>query len=53
MGGGEHPEVGWDRKGERVISSSHKLGGVTICVATIPVAWQKKLTGVRVGLEAK
>jgi len=52
-GGGEHPEVGWDRKGERVIFGSHKLGGVTICVATIPVEWQKELTEVRVGLEAK
>jgi len=52
-GGGEHPEVGWDRKGERVIFSSHKLGGVTICVATIPTAWQKELTEVRIGLEAK
>jgi len=52
-GGGEHPEVGWDRKGERVVFASHKLGGVTVCVATIPAAWQKELTDVRVGLEAK
>jgi hypothetical protein len=52
-GGGEHPEVGWDRKGERVVFASHKLGGVTVCVATIPPAWQKELTDVRVGLEAK
>ncbi len=52
-GGGEHPEVGWDRRGERVVFGSHKIGGMTVCVATIPEAWQKELTAVRVGLEAK
>jgi hypothetical protein len=39
-GGGRHPEVGWDRKGEQVIFSSHMLGGVHVCVATIPRKWQ-------------
>jgi hypothetical protein len=52
-GGGEHPEVGWDRKGEQVVFGSHKLGGVTVCVATIPAAWRAEVTNLRVGLEAK
>ncbi|MBI3849410.1 MAG: hypothetical protein HY298_03820 [Verrucomicrobia bacterium] len=52
-GQGEHPEVGWDRKGRQVVFGSHKLGGMTVCVATIPDAWQKELTDIRVGLEAK
>jgi len=52
-GNGEHPEVGWDRKGERVVFGSHKIGGMTVCVATIPVAWQKEADALRMGLEAK
>ncbi len=52
-GSGEHPEVGWDRKGKQVIFGSHKIGGVTCCVATVPEAWQKELDGTRIGLEAK
>jgi len=52
-GGGTHPEVGWDRRGEQVVFASHKLGGVTVCIATIPERWQGQLSGVRVGLEAK
>jgi hypothetical protein len=39
-GGGTHPEVGWDRRGERVIFASHKLGSVDVCVAEIPREWQ-------------
>ena len=39
-GGGAHPEVGWDRKGEQVIFASHMLGNVDVCVATIPRQWQ-------------
>jgi len=39
-GGGIHPEVGWDRKGEQVIFASHMLGNVDVCVATIPKPWQ-------------
>jgi len=40
-GGGQHPEVGWDRRGEQVVFASHKLGeGVHVCVATIPEEWQ-------------
>lgn len=43
-GAGEHPEVGWDRRGEQVIFASHKLGeGVHACVATIPAEWQEEL----------
>lgn len=52
-GGGEHPEVGWDRKGRQVIFSSHKLGGVTVCIATIPESWQEESDRLAVGLEAK
>jgi hypothetical protein len=52
-GGGEHPEVGWDRKGEQVVFGSHKIGGMTVCVATIPAAWQREAGQMRVGLEAK
>lgn len=52
-GGGEHPEVGWDRKGRQVVFGSHKLGGMTVCVATIPAAWQQELNDIRVGLEAR
>jgi hypothetical protein len=40
-GKGEHPEVGWDRKGFQVIFGSQKLGYVAPCVATIPTAWQE------------
>lgn len=39
-GGGRHPEVGWDRRGQQVIFASHKLGNVDVCVATIPREWQ-------------
>jgi hypothetical protein len=39
-GGGRHPEVGWDRRGEQVIFASHMLGNVDVCVATIPKEWQ-------------
>jgi hypothetical protein len=44
-GGGEHPHVGWDRKGKRVVFSSHKLGNLDVCVATIPDAWQDDVSG--------
>ena len=39
-GSGAHPHVGWDRKGQQVIFASHLLGGVHVCVATIPKQWQ-------------
>jgi hypothetical protein len=39
-GSGVHPEVGWDRVGRQVVFSSHKLGNVDVCVATVPRAWQ-------------
>lgn len=42
-GGGDHPHVGWDRKGEKVIFASHMLGNVDVCVATIPRAWQESV----------
>jgi hypothetical protein len=41
-GGGRHPEVGWDRRGEQVVFASHMLGNVDVCVATIPEAWQQE-----------
>lgn len=50
-GGGMHPEVGWDRKGEQVVFGSQKRN--TVCVATIPPAWQEELAKQRVGLEGK
>jgi hypothetical protein len=39
-GKGEHPHVGWDRKGEKVIFASHMFGDLNVCVAKIPKAWQ-------------
>jgi hypothetical protein len=39
-GKGEHPHVGWDRKGEKVVFASHLLGNLDVCVAMIPKAWQ-------------
>lgn len=42
-GQGEHPHVGWDRAGKQVIFTSHMLGPVNVCVATIPEAWQQAL----------
>lgn len=41
-GAGDHPHVGWDRKGKQVIFASHKLGDANVCVATIPEAWQQQ-----------
>jgi len=38
-GGGDHPHVGWDRRSKRVVFTSHKLGNVNVCVATIPEKW--------------
>jgi oligogalacturonide lyase len=43
-GQGEHPHVGWDRKGERVVFSSKMLGDVNVCVATIPKGWQEAVS---------
>ena len=40
-GQGEHPHVGWDRRGEKVVFGSHLLGNLNVCVATIPKAWQQ------------
>jgi hypothetical protein len=40
-GRGEHPHVGWDRKGQKVIFASHRRGNPDVCVATIPKAWQE------------
>lgn len=40
-GGGEHPEVGWDRTGRHVIFASNKPeGGPWAVVATIPESWR-------------
>jgi hypothetical protein len=52
-GQGEHPEVGWDRRGRQVLFASHKRRGVTVCVATIPEAWQTEASSRRVGLDAR
>jgi hypothetical protein len=44
-GSGLHPEPGWDRKGKKVIFSSHMVthvkNDVRVCVATIPDSMQK------------
>lgn len=52
-GKGEHPHVGWDRKGEKVIFGSHLLGNLNVCVATIPKAWQDAVTANEDGLRVK
>jgi len=52
-GGGEHPHVGWDRKGEKVVFASHLLGNLDVCVATIPRAWQNTVTANDDGLGKK
>ena len=44
FGQGEHPHVGWDRKGWQVAFTSHRLGNPDVCVATIPAAWQEANT---------
>jgi hypothetical protein len=40
-GGGDHPHPGWDRKGNQVIFTSHRLGSEDVCVATIPAPLQE------------
>jgi hypothetical protein len=52
-GKGEHPHVGWDRKGEKVVFGSHLLGNLNVCVATIPKAWQDAVSANRDGLGKK
>ena len=52
-GHSEHPHVGWDRKGEKVVFGSHLLGGLNVCVATIPKAWQDVVSASNDGLRTK
>ena len=52
-GKGEHPHVGWDRKGEKVVFGSHLLGNLNVCVATIPKAWQDAVSANDDGLKSK
>jgi len=52
-GGGEHPHVGWDRKGEKVVFASHLLGNLNVCVARIPKAWQEAVSKNDDGLRMK
>ena len=52
-GKGEHPHVGWDRKGEKVVFGSHLLGNLNVCVATIPKAWQQMISANDDGLRTK
>jgi hypothetical protein len=52
-GKGEHPHVGWDRKGEKVIFVSHMLGDQNVCVATIPKSWQDQVSANDDGLRTK
>lgn len=49
-GKGEHPHMGWDRKGEKVVFASHLLGDLNVCVATIPKAWQAAVSANNDGL---
>lgn len=41
-GGGDHPHPGWDRNGEQIVFTSHKLGDPNVCVVTIPRTWQEE-----------
>jgi hypothetical protein len=34
-GHGDHPHVGWDRKGRRLVFTSHLRGNVDVCVASL------------------
>ena len=52
-GQGEHPHVGWDRKGEKVVFCSRLLGNPNVCVATIPKAWQDAVSANNDGLRTK
>jgi hypothetical protein len=52
-GQGEHPHVGWDRQGQKVVFGSHLLGNLNVCVATIPKAWQDAVSANRGGLGIK
>lgn len=52
-GRGEHPHMGWDRKGEKVVLASHLLGDLNVCVATIPHAWQESLSANDDGLKVR
>jgi hypothetical protein len=52
-GKGDHPHMGWDRKGEKVVFGSHLLGNLNVCVATIPKAWQDAVSANRDGLRTK
>ena len=42
-GSGDHPHVSWDRKGEKVVFTSHRFGNPDVCVARIPSAWRDAL----------
>lgn len=52
-GQGEHPHVGWDRRGEKVVFASHLLGDLNVCVATIPKAWQDAVSANDDGLSPR
>jgi len=41
-GKGEHPHVGWDRRGKAVVFTSEKQGNPDVCVAFIPEQWQRE-----------
>lgn len=38
-GRGEHPHVGWDRTGHKVVFTSSLLGDANVCIAKIPDGW--------------
>lgn len=51
-GAGEHPHMGWDRKGEKIVFGSHLLGDLNVCVATIPKSWQDAVSANDDGLRS-
>ncbi|MEO2049697.1 MAG: DUF1961 family protein [Pirellulales bacterium] len=42
-GKGEHPHPGWDRKGDQVVFTSHKLGSPDVCIAKVPDSFQERV----------
>jgi hypothetical protein len=52
-GKGEHPHVGWDPRGEKVIFCSNMLGNENVCVVKIPRAWQETVLANDDGLRTK
>jgi hypothetical protein len=39
-GKGDHPHVGWDPSGKKVVFTSHRHGSSDVCVGIIPEDWE-------------